>query len=81
MQTGIVKRWNDVKGYGFITPEHGTGVAPFRWTHERLGHKRLSTGWARGASNATERAWKNRMRAVSLASSNARADGSRFAHA
>ena len=33
-----------------------TGAAPFQWTHWRLGHKRLSTGCARGASNATERA-------------------------
>lgn len=32
------------------------GVAPFPWTVERLGHKRLSTGCAPGAFVATERA-------------------------
>ena len=23
METGIVKRWDDAKGYGFITPDEG----------------------------------------------------------
>ena len=32
------------------------GLDPFQWTHERLGHKRLSTGSRAGASHANERA-------------------------
>jgi CspA family cold shock protein len=39
MQIGIVKRWNDAKGYGFITPEHGAAEV---FVHHRqiVGHGR-----------------------------------------
>ena len=40
MQTGIVKRWNDAKGYGFITPEHGTAAEVFVHHRQIVGHGR-----------------------------------------
>ena len=50
------KRRYKAQGTTLSKPLQPNGVDPFQWTHERLGHKRLSTGCARGALNATERA-------------------------
>jgi uncharacterized protein YbdZ (MbtH family) len=46
----------DQRGMAKDSQIRASGVAPFQWTVERLGHKRLSTGCALGASLATERA-------------------------
>lgn len=45
MQTGIVKRFNKIKGYGFITPDHGGNEVFVHFSQIQLsGYKELKEG-------------------------------------
>ena len=45
MQTGIVKWFNNAKGYGFITPTHNSEGAFVHFSNiERVGYESLNEG-------------------------------------
>lgn len=45
MQTGIVKRFNKIKGYGFIAPENGAAEVFVHFSQIQLsGYKELKEG-------------------------------------
>lgn len=45
MQTGIVKRFNKIKGYGFITPDEGTNEIFVHFSEVKTeGYKELKEG-------------------------------------
>lgn len=45
MQTGTVKRFNKIKGYGFITPDVGEGEVFVHFSEvQTMGYKELKEG-------------------------------------
>lgn len=45
MQTGTVKRFNKIKGYGFITPDEGSGEVFVHFSEvQSEGYKELKEG-------------------------------------
>lgn len=45
MQTGVVKRFNKIKGYGFITPDKGEGEVFVHFSEiDASGYKELVEG-------------------------------------